>query len=124
MLHPVRCATLSLALLCAPGCSTAKTSSSTASATPKHSTNELTAEEVTQTGAANVYDAIQRLRPERPFVYHCRAGRPGLRDASAGVGAHGQPSSDESTLLPPVPEARDVPGLRRARPVRRPRSRG
>ena len=79
MLSPIRVAMLSLALLSAAGCSSSKSPESTASGAPRRSNgNVLTAEEVAATGAANVYDALQRLRPQ--WLTSARVRRGGSGD--------------------------------------------
>lgn len=64
MLHPIRLLVLSLALASAASCSSSRSSSTTSTAPRKVSPNMLSAEDIAGTGAANVYDAIQRLRPQ------------------------------------------------------------
>jgi len=63
MLHPIRLTALILALVAAAGCASSKTSAQTAA--PHRSTgNVVGGEELTGTGATNVYEALQRLRPQ------------------------------------------------------------
>jgi hypothetical protein len=76
MFARTRAATLCLALVCAPACSSSTPKSNTA-ATPKRDTNLLSGEDVAQTSAANVYDAIQRLRPQWLMSARIRRGGSG-----------------------------------------------
>jgi hypothetical protein len=56
-------AALSFMLAAANGCASSKATSQTTSKVNR-SSNSITAEEIAGTGAVNVYDAIQRLRPQ------------------------------------------------------------
>jgi len=63
MLHPIRLTALILGLAAATGCASSKTAAQTGA--PHRSTgNVIGGEELTGTGATNVYEALQRLRPQ------------------------------------------------------------
>ncbi len=63
MLHPIRLTALILSLAAAGGCASSKTAAQTGA--PHRSTgNVVGGEELTGTGATNVYEALQRLRPQ------------------------------------------------------------
>ncbi len=62
MLHPFRNTVMALTLVASSACSSSRPSS--APAPTHHSGSSITAEEISGTGTTNLYDAIQRLRPQ------------------------------------------------------------
>jgi hypothetical protein len=63
MLRPLRLAAMALSLLVVAACATNKTAAQAAA--PHRSTgNVIAGDELTATGATNVYEAVQRLRPQ------------------------------------------------------------
>ena len=63
MLRPIRLTTLTLSLLVAAGCASSKTAAQ-AGAPHRSTGNVIGGDELTGTGATNVYEAVQRLRPQ------------------------------------------------------------
>lgn len=61
MLRELRCAAVTLTLLTAAACASSR---SPASESVHRTGNALDANDIASTGATNVYDAIQRLRPQ------------------------------------------------------------
>jgi len=62
MLHPLRSTVLALTLVASSACSSSRPSSAPSPA--RRSGNVITAEEISGTGTTNLYDAVQRLRPQ------------------------------------------------------------
>ena len=62
MLRPLRNTVLAFALVASGACSSSKPSS--APSPTHHSGDSITGEEISSTGTTNLYDAIQRLRPQ------------------------------------------------------------
>ena len=63
MLRPIRLTTLALSLLVVADCASSKTAAQAGA--PRRSTgNVIGGDELTGTGATNVYEAVQRLRPQ------------------------------------------------------------
>ena len=106
MLRPafIRVVVLSVATLAFTGCSSGKANSAPA---PRHSAGVITADELTQTGASNLYDAIQRLRPQWLTSSRIRRGGSG-DDLQVYLDAtrYGQMSSLRSISLGGVQEIR------------------
>ena len=71
----LRVAVLSLALCSVAACSSGKASSAPK---PRANANLVTSEEIVGTGASNLYDAIQRLRPQ--WLVSARVRRGGSGD--------------------------------------------
>ena len=63
MLRPIRLTTLTLSLLVAAGRASSKTAAQ-AGAPHRSTGNVIAGDELTGTGATNVYEAVQRLRPQ------------------------------------------------------------
>ena len=63
MLHPIRLAALMLSLAVVTGCASSKTAAQ-AGAPHRSTGNVIGGEELIGTGATNVYEAVQRLRPQ------------------------------------------------------------
>ena len=63
MKHSFRVVAMSFALLCVAACAGSSSTTRSASA-PRRSANLITVEEIGTTTATNVYDAIERLRPQ------------------------------------------------------------
>ena len=100
----IRVAALSFALLSAAGCSSSKANTSAA---PRRTGNVITADEITSTGATNLYDAIQRLRPQ--WLTSSRIRRGGSGDdlqVYLDANRYGQMSSLRSLSVGGVQEIR------------------
>ena len=77
MLRPIRLTALALSLLVAADCASSKTAAQAAA--PRRSTgNVLAGDELNATGATNVYEAVQRLRPQ--WLTSARVRRGGSGD--------------------------------------------
>ena len=63
MMHPIRLTAVILGLAAATGCASSKTAAQ-AGASHRSTGDVLGGEELSGTGATNVYDAVQRLRPQ------------------------------------------------------------
>src|SRR5438105_6585776 len=63
MLYPIRLVALMLGLAVATGCASSKTAAQ-AGAPHRSTGNVIGGEELSGTGATNVYEAVQRLRPQ------------------------------------------------------------
>ena len=63
MLYPIRLVALMLGLAVATGCASSKTAAQ-AGAAHRSTGNVIGGEELSGTGATNVYEAVQRLRPQ------------------------------------------------------------
>jgi hypothetical protein len=76
MLRLIRFTAFAFATLAVAACASSKANTASQSA-PRKSANVIEAEEISPTGAANVYDAIQRLRPQWLTSVRIRRGGSG-----------------------------------------------
>ena len=76
MLRPIRLIAFACVTIAAVGCASSKANTASAAA-PRRNANVLTADEITATGASNVYDAVQRTRPQWLTSVRIRRGGSG-----------------------------------------------